>query len=317
MTAPTINGTRYPQPVEDLLPKARKLTQELGDLPSRNRLMRDYRIGAAKADDLLDRLRNERARQERVDGIHAAMVVRGSLAERVELFPADSGTDAENPAPVRFDYTEPIGPDPVPVPVVPGSAPVVVPGPPPTVADPPAAVLPLVAGDGHPGSNITTDTDEKMPSAVAGRSARVAGRGWAYAGVILGGVVSIAANVAHTYLPKPPPGAPAGWVPDPDWSPSPLAVAFSVFWPIALFVAVEILTRIPWDEGFRWFVARLVGVLPVAIVAAVVSYRHLAGLLEHFGEDPLTTAIGPLAIDGLMVMASAALMATSRKTTTK
>jgi hypothetical protein len=82
-------------------------------------------------------------------------------------------------------------------------------------------------------------------------------------------------------------------------------------------VAVEILTRIPWGDGIGSFAARVSGVLPVALVAAVVSYRHLSGLLEHFGEDPLTVAIGPLAVDGLMVMASAALLVTGRRKTTR
>ncbi|MFY1596172.1 DUF2637 domain-containing protein [Micromonospora sp. WMMD737] len=335
MTAPTINGTRYPQPVDALLPAARNLDLPAGQtLPSRNRLMREFRIGAPKADDLLARLKAEREKRTRTEQTRTVMIARGALlpldADLTDL----ALTDLAEPAPVPLDYAEPIGPNPAPPapaetteradtlraamtargallppagtswtdPGVPESAPVAEPAPTPA---PPALVAEAaeqVTVVGHPGPNITT-----APAAT-----RSAGRGWAYVGVILGGVVSIAANVAHTYLPKPPEGAPAGWTPAPDWSPSPLAVAFSVFWPVALFVAVEILTRIPWGEGLRWFMARIVGVLPVALVAAVVSYRHLAGLLEHFGEDPLTVAIGPLAIDGLMVMASAALLATNR-----
>ncbi|GAA2355727.1 DUF2637 domain-containing protein [Dactylosporangium salmoneum] len=46
----------------------------------------------------------------------------------------------------------------------------------------------------------------------------------------------------------------------------------------------------------------------MALVAAVVSYRHLSGLFRHYGEDPLTATLGPLAVDGLMVMAAAALL---------
>ncbi|MEU5907924.1 ABC transporter permease [Micromonospora sp. NPDC047467] len=54
MTAPTINGTRYPQPIEDLLPAARALDLPDGEVfPSRNRLMREFRIGAPKAGELL------------------------------------------------------------------------------------------------------------------------------------------------------------------------------------------------------------------------------------------------------------------------
>jgi hypothetical protein len=132
---------------------------------------------------------------------------------------------------------------------------------------------------------------------------RVAGRGWGYGGAVLGGVVSIAANVAHSYV--PPADAPAGWRPPAG------AVIGAVFWPVALFVAIEILARTPWRAGRRWVVVRFGGLLPVAVVAAVVSYRHLAGLLTYYREDALTATIGPLAVDGLMVMATAALIATS------
>jgi hypothetical protein len=44
-----------------------------------------------------------------------------------------------------------------------------------------------------------------------------------------------------------------------------------------------------------------------------VSYRHLSGLLAFYGEDGLTVAIGPLAVDGLMVMATGALIATGAR----
>ncbi|MEW2379297.1 DUF2637 domain-containing protein [Micromonospora sp. NPDC047812] len=384
MTAPTLNGTRYPQPIDELVPRALAWAEQEHKIPSRNALMRQYRIGAPKADavraevvrllagtDLAEKpdatpappdrtglsvaemipaaveIADERGEVPTADEYAAtfgisleqagaltnlvAMVHKRRAAGRLDNIDGDP-TDGADPVPL--DYAEPIGPHPAPPaptetteraetlrtamtargallppagtswtdPGAPESVPVAEPAPTPAPPAPVAEAAEQVTVVGHPGPNITT-----APAAT-----RSAGRGWAYVGVILGGVVSIAANVAHTYLPKPPEGAPADWTPAPDWSPSPLAVAFSVFWPVALFVAVEILTRIPWGEGLRWFMARIVGVLPVALVAAVVSYRHLAGLLEHFGEDPLTVAIGPLAIDGLMVMASAALLATNR-----
>ncbi|MFG1901525.1 ABC transporter permease [Micromonospora carbonacea] len=118
MTAPTINGTRYPQPVDELLPAARKLAHELDALPSRNRLMKRFRIGSEKANDLLTRLREERARQARSDSLHAAMVLRGSLADRPLLVPADptpdtttADTDPDTP-----DRPEQPAPDPTPAP---------------------------------------------------------------------------------------------------------------------------------------------------------------------------------------------------------
>jgi hypothetical protein len=130
------------------------------------------------------------------------------------------------------------------------------------------------------------------------------GRGWAYAGAIGGGAVSIAANIAHSFL--PPDGAPAGWTPEVG------AVVGAVVWPVFLFIAVEIFVRNIWPQGPSWGLLRWAGLLPVAGVAAFVSYRHLSGLLAHYGEEPIICIIGPLAVDGLMIMATGALYAGSR-----
>src|SRR4051794_25567692 len=59
------------------------------------------------------------------------------------------------------------------------------------------------------------------------------GRFWAYVGSTLGATVSIAANIAHSYV--PPDNAPAHWAPQPG------AVVGAVVWPVFLFIAVEIL----------------------------------------------------------------------------
>jgi hypothetical protein len=134
------------------------------------------------------------------------------------------------------------------------------------------------------------------------------GRGWAYTGAISGGLVSIAANVAHSFI--PPHGAPAGWRPEFG------AVVGAIVWPVFLFIAVEILARVAWPAGLVWHFVRWAGLLPVAVVAALVSYRHLSGLLAHYGEEPIVYYLGPLAVDGLMVMATGALLATGRHHTT-
>jgi hypothetical protein len=128
------------------------------------------------------------------------------------------------------------------------------------------------------------------------------GRGWAYTGAIIGGLVSVAANVAHSFI--PPAGAPAGWHPEAG------AVVGAIVWPVFLFIAVEILARVAWPTGSMWRLTRWAGLLPVALVAAFVSYRHLSGLLAHYGEDGLVQHLGPIAVDGLMVMATGALIAT-------
>ncbi|MEU1756980.1 DUF2637 domain-containing protein [Micromonospora matsumotoense] len=289
MTAPTLSI--YPRTVDELMPEAHALVARIGTVPSRNRIKTELRVGGPKADAIIDRLTRPPAAP---DTTPTGTDPGRDAADGTPVDP-DPHPDADPPAPDAPDALT----DPVPhAPPAPAPAP--------DMPEAPDVASGQAAPAADPGSNITTTPTTGRPS----------GRGWAYVGVILGGVVSIAANIAHTYLPNPPDDAPAGWAPDPGWSPSPLAVALSVFWPVALFVTVEILTRIPWGNGASSVFARVAGVLPVAVVAAVVSYRHLSGLLAHFGEDPLTIAIGPLAVDGLMVMASAALLVTSRRSRT-
>jgi hypothetical protein len=121
-----------------------------------------------------------------------------------------------------------------------------------------------------------------------------AGRAWARAGFTLGVGTSIAANVGHTFIgPNPQVGA----------------LAFSAFWPIALLIALEVISRVDWPPGIWWGISRYGGLTTVALIAAFVSYRHMSGLLGYYGEDALTASIGPLAVDGLMVVCSTALLA--------
>ncbi|MQY04146.1 DUF2637 domain-containing protein [Actinomadura macrotermitis] len=137
---------------------------------------------------------------------------------------------------------------------------------------------------------------------------------WATGAFGLGVAVSISANVAHTYHPGADVIAAAhqagGYVP-----PIGAQVA-AAFYPLALLLVVELLARMPWPGGWWWRLARYGGTGLVAAVAAVVSYRHMAALLAAYGEDELTSRIGPAAVDGLMVVASFALLALGREATT-
>lgn len=126
------------------------------------------------------------------------------------------------------------------------------------------------------------------------------GQSWAYAAAILGGTISIIANIAHSFV--PPPGAPDTWRPELG------AVISSAIWPILLFFAVEVLARVKWFPGFWWGALRFGGMLSVAAGAFIVSWQHMYSLLRHYGEGPLVSFLGPIAVDGLMVMATAALL---------
>lgn len=59
MSAPTVTGSAYPRPVEKLVPQARELVAKFGEVPSRNRLMAELKIGAPKATAVLKELRGE------------------------------------------------------------------------------------------------------------------------------------------------------------------------------------------------------------------------------------------------------------------
>jgi Protein of unknown function (DUF2637) len=119
------------------------------------------------------------------------------------------------------------------------------------------------------------------------------GRFAAWFGFAGGGAVSVAANVAHA-------------------QPTLGARLTGAFWPLALLLAVEVITRVQWQPGGWWVATRYAGATLVALVAAIVSYRHMAGLLTRYGEDALAAHLGPLAVDGLMVVSGVALLSLAR-----
>jgi hypothetical protein len=112
----------------------------------------------------------------------------------------------------------------------------------------------------------------------------------------LGIVISVGANVGHIWF-----------VSKPSDEALVAAMVFASFWPVALAVSVEVLSRVTWPAGFRW--PGLLGTLLVGGVALVVSYRHMSGLLIYFGESYLSAALGPIGVDGLLVVGGFAIMA--------
>ena len=119
----------------------------------------------------------------------------------------------------------------------------------------------------------------------------------AWLSFVLGILVSIAGNIGHAASDGMKPG---------EW-------AGAAFWPLALMLTIEILTRVRWQPGKRWTIARFAALLLVALVAAVLSYRHLAGLMTYWGEDWANAHLGPLAVDGLMLIAATALLSISKE----
>lgn len=124
----------------------------------------------------------------------------------------------------------------------------------------------------------------------------IPGHGSAWTGFVVGIAASIAANVLHAME-----GA---------WTYPELVGA--AFWPTALLISVEVLTRVAWPNGWQWIVTRFAGVVVVAFVAAALSYLHMRSLLLSWGEGVFQATIGPAAVDGLMLISATALLAVSR-----
>jgi len=154
----------------------------------------------------------------------------------------------------------------------------------------------------------TVDRETKtvdLSAVVSGIKTRLSGgRVWAYVGSLLGGLVSVSANIRHSFI--VPDGRPV------DWTPESMQVGFSVLGPVFLFIGLEVLARIPWYKAPRWvsWPIRAGGVLPVTVVSGFVSYQHMAGLLGYWGEDSFVQHSLPIAVDGLMVLCSAAVYIT-------
>lgn len=175
----------------------------------------------------------------------------------------------------------------------------------PAVEQPPATVgqTPTVVTSLEEVTTDRTPGDMSQP-----RGARAV----AWLSFVVGIAVSIAANVMHAYYPTA--AQLEAWRQQGgtgQWQPEPGAVVGAGFWPLALLLAVEVLSRVRWRPGGWWNLARFGGTGLVAVVAAVLSYRHMAGLLLAFGEDSFSAHLGPLAVDGLMVVAGFALLSMS------
>lgn len=122
------------------------------------------------------------------------------------------------------------------------------------------------------------------------------GKRWARFGLGLGAMLSVLGNETHTVLVS----SHVNLI---------IRVVLAFIWPAALFVAVEIFVRVAWRKRMIDRLGRVILLGPVSAVAAVVSYQHIHALMILGGEDDFSALIGPLAIDGLMLGSTVALLA--------
>jgi hypothetical protein len=151
--------------------------------------------------------------------------------------------------------------------------------------------------------DISADDPGEIAAPAVASPPSAGGRLVAWAGFVFGSVMSVAANVLHTWLPAAdrPPG----------WSPAVAAQVGAAVWPIGLLLSVEVLSRVSWPRGWQWMLARFAGTGAVALGSAIISYGHLRDVLLAWQYDSLAAAVGPLVLDGLMIISGFALLAMS------
>lgn len=269
MTAPAIDGVRYPPPVDALLPQARALVDELGEVPSRNRLMREYKIGAPKADELRERLMTP---------------------------PTETDPDVDDEPVDPWDNAQPLGPELAPTLTEPDEPELWLEnvGPPPEHPGPRRRwfrrrrlpkVSPQVRTLGHPG---TPAAAKPAPAGPAERKSLVRIRWGVRLVLALGVAASIAGNVLHAQ----------------DRFISQVISAWS---PLALLLTIELISRVP-VHSRRLAVGRWAATALIAGIAAWVSYWHMAAVASRYGETNGSQYLLPLSVDGLVVVASICLV---------
>ncbi|MFF5295011.1 DUF2637 domain-containing protein [Paractinoplanes globisporus] len=113
--------------------------------------------------------------------------------------------------------------------------------------------------------------------------------GWGVRGVFaLGIAASLAGNVLHA-------------------ADNPVSKAISAWSPLALLLAVELISRVPASRGLA-SIGRLGGTAVIAGIAAWVSYWHMAGVAARYGETGASPYLLPFSVDGLIVVASICLV---------
>jgi hypothetical protein len=107
MSAPTLTRSAYPAPVAALLPQAVQLAEELGRMPSLNRLKAELRIGTDKARAVRAAVADVHGGVPDADAPEADEPIPSTVADTDQ---ARSGTDPV-PVPRTPDSTEPSGTD--------------------------------------------------------------------------------------------------------------------------------------------------------------------------------------------------------------
>ncbi|MFJ6019770.1 DUF2637 domain-containing protein [Nocardiopsis alba] len=92
-----------------------------------------------------------------------------------------------------------------------------------------------------------------------------------------------------------------------------MALFFAALVPVALLLVAEMLIR-SGREGGTLAVVMWVGAAAVAVGAAIMSFSHMYEVVLSFGQPKYIAALMPVAVDGLMLVASVSLARAGRAT---
>lgn len=119
----------------------------------------------------------------------------------------------------------------------------------------------------------------------------------AYVSLLVGAGLSVAGNLADTYRTRGN-GVDA------------LDKVMAAGWPILVLLAIEMFVSPRWSSARMFQAWRWLGCLAVGGMAMVVSWTHLHDLMSSRGQLPVVSVLGPLAIDGMAIMATGLILST-------
>jgi hypothetical protein len=119
----------------------------------------------------------------------------------------------------------------------------------------------------------------------------------AYVSLLVGAGLSVAGNLADTYRTR---GA------DVDG----LDKVMAAGWPILVLLAIEMFVSPRWSSARMFQAWRWIGCLAVGGMAMVVSWTHLHDLMTSRSQLFIVSVVGPLAIDGMAIMATGLILST-------
>ena len=122
----------------------------------------------------------------------------------------------------------------------------------------------------------------------------------AYVALMVGAGLSVAGNVADTFRTR---GA----------ATDTLDIILAGAWPILVILTIEMFVSRRWSPRLGFQVLRWFGCLAIGNLAMLVSWLHLHDLLDSRGQLNLVAIAGPLAIDGMAIMATGLILSTRGK----